>query len=175
MKKSLFAAVLGIAAALVAAAGPAFALQHLSEKEAQDRIGDPKATLTAGGYAYEILKRSHRDSMNSRFSDAVIFSKSTNKFYYTERTDSKHRIVFGRPDGREEDPVTADPAVWKPIANALEDDNPFPHVFLGDDGTELAVVFVGRNTQIDAKTDEAGLLEITLHVPSAPSYGRRQR
>ncbi len=163
--RRISAAAFGILLTL-AAPRPAHAIQQLEGEEARARIGDAKARFTAGGYAYEILKRSHRDAMNARASDAVIFTNKTNRFYYSQREDSNHIIILGDPKGREEDPATADAAVWNPISNALSDDNPDAHVFLDDKGEELAVVYIGGHTTLEALPNASGLLEIRIKVRS---------
>jgi hypothetical protein len=145
-------------------AAPALALQHLEGGKALDYIGNPKQKFTGGGYTYEVLKRSHRDTMNGRFSDALIFSNSTDRFYYKKRVDGQHIVVLGHPKGREEDPVTDNALVWKPILNTLSDDHPDPHVYLDDSGKELAVVYIGKKTQLEAEIDSDGLLELRIHV-----------
>ena len=149
------------------AASPAFALQHLEGQKAREYLGDLKTRLTQGGYTYEILKRSHRDSMNGRFSDGVIASRVSNRFYYKGRRDSHHTVIIGDPQGREEDPITADALVWKPLENTLHDDHPNAHVYLDDQGNELALVFIGHKTYLGAKMNDQNLLEITIEVLSA--------
>ena len=147
---------------------PAFAaLKVLQRQEARDYIGDKKQKFTGGGYTYEILRRSHRDSMNGRFSDGVIFTSKTNRFYYRNREDNHHIVILGHPQGREEDPAVADAPVWRPIENALQDDHPDPHVFLDEQGQELAVVYIGRRTQLKATPSSEGILEIEIRVTTA--------
>lgn len=173
--------IAGIAAGILlalAVQAPAHALQHLEGDAARAHIGNPKARFTAGGYTYEILKRTHRDSMNARFSDGVILTNRTNRYYYKERRDSNHIVVLGHPNGREEDPVTADAVVWNPLWNALSDDHPEAHVFLDDEGKEIAVVYVGPRTTLEAKPSDEGLLEIGIRVrsnnPPSNAMGRRR-
>ena len=143
---------------------PTHALVHLEGKEAVDYVGDIKGRFTAGEYSYEILERSHRDTMNARFSDGVIFNRQGDRFLYRKRTDGYHHIVLNDPEGREEDPVTAEPHVWRPLANALRDDHPDPHVFLDDEGNEMAVIYTGKSTFLEAETTSASLLEFVLRV-----------
>lgn len=159
------AVLLPLAAPLTAHA----AVQRLEGQKALEYVGDAKAKFTQPGYTYEILSRSHRDAMNGRFSDAVIFSKKSDRFYYRKRTDGEHIVVIGHAEGREENPVTADALVWKPIENALGDDNPQPNVFLDENGEELAVVYIGRKTRLEAAPAPDGLLEITVKVASSGS------
>ncbi len=156
---------------------PAHALVHLEGNEAVDYVGDMKARFTAGGYTYEILKRSHRDAMNARFSDGVIFNRKGDRFLYRKRADGYHHIVLNDPEGREEDPVTAEPHVWRPLANALRDDHPDPHVFLDDQGNEIAVIYTGKRTFLEVETSSGGLLEFILRVPGrdrGPSAGAKR-
>ncbi len=171
-----------LVAAALALCGTAQAtegLRHLVGQEAMDHVGNPKARFTGGGYTYEILKRSHRDAMNGRFSDGVILSRQTNRFYYAHRSDGDATVILGRADGREEDPVTADAIVWNPLWNAISDDNPDAHVFLDAAGNELAIIYVGHRTDVKASLTAEGLLEVeisSLYASSARakmrSYGR---
>jgi hypothetical protein len=152
----------------------ASALEHLDGEAARARIGDPKKAFASGGYVYEILSRSHRDAMNGRFSDGLIFTKATDRLYYQERGDGHHVVVVGDPRGREENPVTTDAVVWRPIENALQDDHPDPHVFLDGD-REIAVVYIGKRTELRGRLNDQGFLELTLNVRSQSRMGPRMR
>ena len=149
----------------------AWAFQHIKGSEAKQYVGDIKSRFTNGSYSYEVLKRSHRDSMNARQSDAVIFNRQGEHFLYKKRSDGNHLIVLNDPQGRVENPVTANPIVWNPIANTLNDDHPHSHVFLDNNGQEIAVVFIGRKTSLKGKINENGLLELTIKVKQV----RRER
>lgn len=177
MKHSLRLAVIVLLALFVSLSGPTplFALQHLEADKARQYIGEPKARFTGGGYFYEVLSRSHRDAMNGRFSDAVIFTKQTDKFYYKKRTDGHHIVVLDHPKGREENPVTGNPLVWKPIENTLNDDHPSPHVFLDEAGAELAIVYIGKKTRLKPKIDKNGLFELTIRVRTPSRQNVRLR
>ena len=171
-KAALWLALLFCAGAF---AGEASA-KELHGTEAREYLGGYKERFTSGGYSYEILKRSHRDSMNGRASDAAIFTNATDKFYYKKRADSHHIIVLGQANGRAEDPVTTDAAVWNPIQNAISDDHPDAHVFLDDAGKEIAVVFTGRRTEVRARPASEGLLELEIKVTgSAKPISHRGR
>lgn len=143
-------------------------IQHLEGKKASDYIGSSiKQKFTASGYTYEILKRRHRDSMNGRNSDAVIFTNQGDKILYRRRDDGDHWFVINDPDGRVEDPSSDNPLVWNPIANTLKDDHPEPHVFLTEDGRELAVIYVGPKTRIEGKLDRNNRLEVKIKIKQA--------
>ena len=154
----------------------ASALTVLTGSEAGRYLKDPKTHFLSGGYTYEILGRSHRDAMHGRFSDGVIFNPGGGQFLYPLRKDGEHKIVIDSPSGREEDPVTGD--AWRQkLSNALSDDNIYAYVFLDDQKRELAVVYVGRGTQVTGLMNEEGRLEISLMVEGARgarSSGRRR-
>ncbi|MGH7198590.1 MAG: hypothetical protein ACREH5_07635, partial [Candidatus Omnitrophota bacterium] len=64
-----------IVAALFLSLSPsAYALTTLEGDEARRHVGDPKTHFLSGKYTFEILSRSHRDSMHGRFSDGTIFN-----------------------------------------------------------------------------------------------------
>ena len=148
----------------LAFSGPAWAFKHVKGKEARNYVGDAKTKFTNGEYSYEVLKRSHRDSMNARQSDAVIFNRQGDKFLYNRRKDGDHDIVLNDPKGRTEDPATANPLVWNPIQNTLSDDHPHPHVFFDNQGNEIAVVYIGRKTQLTGKLNRDNLLRLRIKV-----------
>lgn len=176
MNRSRQAVVLaGFLAMFMGYSATAWALTTLRGKEALDRLGDPRTHFAGGSYTAEILKRSHRDSMHGRFSDGVLFNADGGAFSYLRRKDGDHRILLDAPDGRQEEAVT--PEFWqKEIQNTLSDDNPEPVVFLADQGKELAVLYVGRGTNINAKISESGWLEIEIKVDGAKdTSGRRRR
>lgn len=165
---------IGLTALFLFLSSPAFALTTLKGDEAKRHVGDPKERFLSGKYTYEILGRSHRDAMYGRFSDGTIFNAGGGNFLYPRRKNGEHLIVIDAPDGREEEPVTEEE--WRrKIANALSDDNPIPTVYLDEAGKEIAVLFVGRGTNVSAKMNAAGLLEITLDIPGAKGTGRRKR
>ncbi len=154
---------------------PALALQHIQGKKALDYVGDRKARFTNGDYSYEVLKRTHRDSMNGRFSDAVIFNPQGNQFLYVKRVNGNHELIVNHKDGRVENPVSSDPLVWGPLLNALNDDHPSPHVYLDDNGNEMAVVYIGPKTRLNAKITRDGLLWLRIKVKQVKTRraGRR--
>ena len=164
----LFFSVLGLAGS------EAWALTILKGREAAEHIGDAKAHFVDKGYTFEMLKRSHRDAMHGRFSDAVIFNPDGGLFSYPRRKDGDHKFVVDDPAGREEEPATEEE--WRRnIQNALSDDNPEPVVFLNEEGKELATVYIGRGTQIDGKINDAGLLEVTVEVAGGKDTRGRRR
>ncbi len=157
-------------------ASPSFALTVLKQDEAKTYAGDIKTHILAGSYTFDILSRNHRDSMHGRFSDGVIFNTGGGKFLYLRRKDGDYKLVIDSPQGREKDSVNEDN--WRQkIANALSDDNSFCYVFLDDNKKELAIVFVGRGTEVKGEMNGDGLLEITMVVEGARdrSTGFRRR
>ena len=154
----------------------AWALTVLKGDEASQYLGNIKDHLMAGKYTYEILSRSHRDAMHGRFSDGTVFNPGGGNLFYPRRKNGDHIVVIDSPQGREESPVTED--AWREkIQNVLSDDNNLPYVFLDDARKELAILYVGVGTQVSAKMDEQGLLQISLSVEgakgSSASYRRR--
>ena len=171
MKRTIPAALFGLLLLLPANAR---ALTVLKGADAVQHLGDAKTHFMGKNYTFEMLKRSHRDAMHGRFSDAVIFNAGGGLFGYLRRKDGDHRFVIDDPAGREEEPVTED--AWRrDIQNALSDDNPEPVVFLDDQGNELATVFIGRGTKIDGKLNDAGLLEVGLEVEGGKDNRSRRR
>lgn len=171
MKKSMSAV---LAAFCLVVSSPAFALTILKGDEAARHVGDAKAKFTSALYTYEILKRSHRDAMHGRFSDAVIFNAGGGLFSYPKRKDGEHTVIIDDPSGREEEPVTEE--AWRrELDNTLSDDNREPVVFLDDQQKELAVVYIGRGTKIDAKMRGENLLEIAISVPGGKEGRGRRR
>ena len=159
---------------LVGVTSNAFALTGLTGGEASQRLGDLKGHLLAGQYTYEILGRNHRDAMYGRFSDGVIFNAHGGKFLYIRRHDGDHQVVIDAPNGREEDPVTEDS--WRQkIQNAISDDNNIPYVFLDDQKNEIAILYVGKGTQVTYKMNDNGLLEIALKIESLGGIRGRRR
>ena len=162
-----------VAALFLSLSPSAHALTTLQGDEARRHVGDPKAHFLSGKYTFEILGRSHRDAMYGRFSDGTIFNAGGGNFLYPRRKNGDHIIVIDAPAGREEEPVTED--IWRQkIQNTLSDDNPIPTVYLGDAGKEIAVLYVGKGTNVSAKMNADGLLEITLDIPGAKGSGRRR-
>ncbi len=150
---------------LISAAPNAFALTVLTGHEASQRLGNLKEHLLAGKYTYEILGRNHRDAMYGRFSDGLIFNTGGGNFAYPRRHDGDHLVVIDSPRGREEDPVTEDS--WRQkIQNVLSDDNSIPYVFLDDQKNEIAILYVGKGTQVNYEINQDGLLEISLKIAS---------
>ena len=144
-------------------ASSAFALTVLRQDEAKNFLGDIKSHILSNSYTYDILSRNHRDAMHGRFSDGVLFNSGGGKFLYLRRKDGDYELVIDAPEGREKDPVNEEN--WRQkIENVLSDDNSFPTVFLDDVKKELAVVFVGRGTQVNGQMNEKGLLEISISV-----------
>ena len=147
-------------------ASPAFALTILRQDEAKSYLGDVKTHILSGQYTYDILSRNHRDSMHGRFSDGVLFNSGGGKFLYLRRKDGDYKAVIDSPQGRDKDPVSEES--WRQkIQNALSDDNSFPYVFLDDSKKELAIVFVGRGTEVTGQMNKNGLLEISILVEGA--------
>lgn len=158
---------------LLSLSSSAFALTTLTGEEARRHVGDAKAHFLSGKYTYEILGRSHRDAMYGRFSDATIFNAGGGNFLYPRRKNGDHILVIDAPDGREEEPVTEE--AWRQkLANALSDDNPIPTVYLDDSGKEIAVLYIGKGTNVAAKINAGGLLQITLAVPGSKGSGKRR-
>ena len=148
----------------------ASALTVLKQKEAKTYLGDIKAHILSGSYTYDILSRSHRDAMHGRFSDGVVFNAEGGRFLFLRNRDGDHKIVIDSPEGREKDPVNEEE--WRrKIGNALSDDNVFPAIFLDDTKKELAIVFVGRGTQVIGQMNDRGLLEINISVEGARDRG----
>ena len=161
----------------LAMASPVFALTVLKQDEAKSHLGDIKAHIMSGQYTYDILLRNHRDAMHGRFSDGVIFNTGGGRFLSLRRRDGEHKVVIDSPEGKEKDPVSEDD--WRrKIGNALSDDNTFAAVFLDDAKKELAIVFVGRGTQVIGQMNDKGLLEIAISVEGArdrdTSFRRRR-
>ena len=155
-------------------ASPAFALIILKQDEAKNYLGDIKAHILSGQYTYDILSRSHRDAMHGRFSDGVIFNTGGGRFLSLRRKDGDHKIVIDSPEGREKDPVNEDN--WRQkIDNALSDDNIYPTIFLDDAKKELAIVFVGRGSQVIGEMNENGQLQISISVEGARERGMNSR
>ena len=157
-------------------AAPAFALTVLKNDEAKNYLGDTKTHLLSGHYTYAILVRSHRDSMHGRFSDGLIFSPEGGNILYLRNKDGDRKFAMPAPEGREKEPVTED--AWRQkIKNTLSDDNPIPYVFLDNSKRELAVIFVGRGTEVVSRLDEKNRLEVSLVVEGArdSSHNRRMR
>ncbi len=144
----------------------AHALVVLKGREAEEHIGDIKRHVLAGKYTYESLSRSRRDAMHGRFSDALIFNSGGGNFLYPRRKDGDHIVVIDAPGGREEEPVTEDS--WRQkIQNTLSDDNNIPYVFLDGSRAELAIVYVGKGTQLSSKMNAEGHLQIEIQVDGA--------
>lgn len=141
-----------------------YALTHLEGKDAESYIGNARQKFTSSLYTYEILKRRHRDSMNGRNSDAVIFIPGESAILYRQRDDGNHRLVLNHPEGRRENPVTTDAYVWNPIQNTLDDDHPYPHVFLDKDGKEIGIIYIGPKTRLKPKINSDGFLEANITV-----------
>jgi hypothetical protein len=158
--------------ALILSSPAAWALETLKGKEAAGHVGDAKEHFADKGYTYEILKRSHRDSMHGRFSDGVIFNPGGGPFHYVRRKDGDHVIRIDDPEGREEEAVSE--ANWNSIQNTLSDDSKDAVVFLDDTGKEMAVVYIGRGTKLEGKTADSGHLELSLSVDGAGS-GKQSR
>jgi hypothetical protein len=165
--------VLALVLLLTAGVSRAWALTVLKGQDASKHVGDAKAKFVGSDYTYEILKRSHRDSMHGRFSDAVIFNPGGGNFNYPRRKDGDHRLVLDDPAGRAENAVTEE--AWKDLDNVLSDDNSQPTVFLDEQGKELAVVFTGRGTNLKSKMNENGLLELEIAVDGAGKQVRGRR
>ncbi len=152
----------------------AYALTVLTGNEASQRLGDLKGHLLAGHYTYEILGRNHRDAMYGRFSDGVVFNAQGGKFLYPRRHDGDHEVLIDAPNGREEDPVTEDS--WRQkIQNAISDDNSIPYIFLDDQKNEIAILYVGKGTQVTYKISQDGLLEVALKIDSLGGMRGRRR
>ena len=152
----------------------AWALTVLKGREAAAHVGDSKAHFIGKNYTFEMLKRSHRDAMHGRFSDALLFNADGGLFEYLRRKDVNHLILIDSPNGREEEPVTEE--AWrKEIQNTLSDDNREPVVYLDDKGKELAVVFIGSGTQIRGKMTDSGRLQIELTVEGGKDNRGRRR
>ena len=161
---------------LIMTSAPVFAFTTLKGDEAKNYLGDTKAHFLSGHYVYGVLNRSHRDSMNGRFSDGVLFVPDGGHILYIKNKDGDRKFAIPEPQGREKDPVTED--AWRQkIDNILSDDNPMPYVFLDDSKKEVAAIFVGKNTEITSRTDEKGRLEISLLVEGARDHlsNRRKR
>ena len=151
---------------ILALSAPAQALTVLKGGEADKYLGNLKGRILGGKYTYEILSRSHRDAMHGRFSDGLIFNTGGGNFTYPKRKNGDHIVLIDAPDGREEDPVTED--AWRQkIQNTLSDDNDIPYVFLDDTGKELAIVYVGKGTQVTSSMTPEGLLRVELLVEGA--------
>ena len=158
----------------VCVSSPAWALIALKGEDARSYLGDAKQHFLSGKYTCEILSRSHRDAMNGRFSDGVIFNAGGGLFEYPKRKDGEHILLLDSPGGREEEPVTE--AYWRQkIDNTLSDDNNIPTVFLDDNHQELATAYVGSGTKLDAKILENGLLQIMIDVPGSKDHRGRRR
>lgn len=165
--------LLFIGLTLVLSGTDAHALTTLKGDEAKSFIGDIKTHVMAGRYTYEILSRSHRDAMHGRFSDALIFNPEGGNFRYPRRKNGDHILVIDDPSGREEEPVTEDD--WRrKIGNTLSDDNNIPYVFLDDSRRELAILYVGKGTEVTSKMNAQNLLEITIKVDGGQG-GRSSR
>ncbi len=153
---------------------PAQAVTVLKRAEADKYLGDIKEKIFAGHYTYEVLSRSHRDAMHGRFSDALLFNTDGGHFEYLRRKDGNHIVLIDSPGGRQEDPVTED--AWRnKISNVLSDDNNIPFIILDDSNQEIAIVFVGKGTQVNAKRHESGYTQITIEVDSARDSPRGRR
>lgn len=151
----------------------AFAFSILKGREARDYVGDAKAKLTSSIYSFNILARSHRDLMHGRFSDGVLFNPGGGKMRFIVRREGECSVVFNDPNGREVEPVNED--LWRTkIKNTIEDDNRDPIVILDDQKRELAIVFVGSDTRVEAKVGDDNLLRIDLKVQGAQG-GRSMR
>ena len=149
-------------------AANALALTTLKGSEAQNYLGNNKQHLSSGKYTFDILGRSHRDSMHGRFSDGVVFNADGGKFHFPRRKDGDYIIVIDAANGREEESLSEE--AWsKKIQNALSDDNRIPYVFLDDTKKELAIVYVGSSTKVNAKMNDENLLEISIAVEGAQS------
>lgn len=176
MSKSVkfFKVILILLIVIIYNASPAFAFKHMKGKEALDYVGDIKTKFTNGKYTYEVLKRTHRDSMNGRFSDAVIFNPQGDRIHYIKRRNGDHDMILNHPDGRVEDPATAETLIWNALQNTLDDDHPHPHVFFDDEGNEMAVVYIGRKTHLKGKLTSNDLLRLRITVKQV-KYGKRSR
>lgn len=139
------------------------ALTAIKGEEAKTYLGDAKVRFLAGHYVYAIFSRSHRDSMNGRFSDGILFNPDGGNILFLKNKDGDRKFVVDASEGREKEPVTED--VWRQkIQNILSDDNPDPTVFLDDSKKELAVLYTGKNTEVTNQQDEKGRLKIQLLV-----------
>ncbi len=159
---------------ICAAATDARALTELKGNEARGFLGDAKTHLVSGNYSYDLLSRNHRDAMNGRFSDGILFCPSNGKIEFLRRRDGEVTAVFGSPNGRAMEPVSE--AAWtQKLANAIADDNPNPTVYLDDAKRILGIVMTGSGTQLKASTTAEGLLKVELSVPGARGQGRIRR
>ena len=154
-------------------ASRAFALTVLKGSEASAKLGDLKQHFLQGQYTYDILSRSHRDSMHGRFSDGVIFNADGGLFKFLRRKEGDVDVILDSPEGRQTAPVSE--GDWKKIQYTLSDDNPTPYLFLDDGGRELAAVFIGKGTKVDGKMAGPGQLEITIEVEGAKGHQNRRR
>jgi len=104
----------------------------------------------------------------------VIFNTQGGKFLYPRRHDGDHLVVIDAPSGREEDPVTEDS--WRQkIQNAISDDNGIPYVFLDDQKNEIAILYVGKGTQVTYRINPDGFLEIALKIESLGGMRGKRR
>lgn len=160
--------------ALALSASPASALTLLKNEEARQYIGDIKTHILAGQYVYGILSRSHRDAMHGRFSDGVIFNPGGGHILFLRNKDGERKFVINAPEGREKEPVTEE--TWRQkIQNTLSDDNPIPYVFFDDAKREIAIVFVGKGTEVITRVNEKNLLEIELKIEGSREHQSNRR
>lgn len=159
---------------LALSASPASALTLLKNEEARQYVGDIKTHILAGQYVYGILSRSHRDAMHGRFSDGVIFNPGGGHILFLRNKDGERKFVINAPEGREKEPVTEE--AWRQkIQNTLSDDNPNPYVFLDDTKKEMAIVFVGKGTEVTARVNEKNLVEIELKIEGDREHQTNRR
>ena len=152
----------------------AFALTILQGSQAKEHLGEIKHHFLSANYTYDILARSHRDSMHGRFSDGVVFNADGGNFEFLKNKDGERDLVLDSPSGRPENTVTEE--LWRhKIENTLSDDNNIPYVFLDENHKEIAVLFVGNGTQVSGKMTPQNLLQITLSVEGGKDHRGRRR
>ena len=161
----------------VGASSDAWALTVLKADEASGYLGDVRDHLLSGKYGqytYDVLSRSHRDAMHGRFSDGVICNAKGGNFLFPRGKDGDRTIVIDAPNGREEAPVTQDAWLGK-IKNTLSDDNRIPYVFFDDAKNEIAIAFVGSDTQVTWRLNDQQLLEISIKIEGSGGRSSSRR
>ncbi|MFH1858331.1 MAG: hypothetical protein ABH845_05470 [Candidatus Omnitrophota bacterium] len=110
------------------------------EEDAKDRIGKPEEHFLSQPYSVLLLERKTRNPIHLEPIDALIFNTGGGKFRKIRAQDRNQVVVLDTMAGFPGDRVTKDNlATYLGLAEA---NHMTPFVFEGEDGKELAVIYV---------------------------------